>query len=91
VSGEPEQAARREAKTGCPLSRRQLQVLGLYASGEAASTKEIARRLGIDVKTVHNHIAAAARALDSSGTTQTLVVALQQGWVSLSPPAAEAA
>lgn len=83
------QVAKRVARTGCPLSRGQLEVLGLYASGEAASKKDVARLLGITVKTVNNHIAAAARALDSSGTVQTLVLALQRGWVVLPPPTVE--
>jgi DNA-binding NarL/FixJ family response regulator len=89
---EEAQVARREVRTGCPLSDRQLEVFGLLATGEMASLKDVARRLGIDLKTVHNHVGAAARACGTSGTTQTLVVALQQGWVSLAPPAdAEAA
>jgi DNA-binding NarL/FixJ family response regulator len=89
---EEAQVARREVRTGCPLSDRQLEVFGLLATGEMASLKDVARRLGIDLKTVHNHVGAAARACGTSGTTQTLVHVLQQGWVSLSPPAdAEAA
>lgn len=84
---EAAQVAKREARTGCPLSARQLEVLSLFASGEAASKKDVCRILGISESTVHNHIAAAGRALDSSGTIQTMVFAVQQGWVSLPQPA----
>jgi DNA-binding NarL/FixJ family response regulator len=86
------QVARRELRSGCPLSVRQLEIFGLLATGEMASLKDVARRLGIDLKTVHNHVGAASRACGTSGTTQTLVCALREGWVSLGPPAdAEAA
>lgn len=75
----------------CPLSRRQLQVLGVFASGEVASAKEAARVLGVELKTVRNHVDSAARAAGTSGLTQTLVVALQRGWVRLPGGEAEAA
>ena len=63
------------------LSARQVEVLGVWASGEVASSKQVARRLGLAEKTVNNHEAAAARVLGTSGLAQTLVCAVQRGLV----------
>lgn len=78
----------RRVRWECPLSARQLAVLGVLASGEVASVKGVAARLGVTEKTVHNHIGAAARVLGTSGTVQTLVVAVRQGWVLVPGPVA---
>lgn len=80
---EEAQVGRREARTGCPLSARQVEVLGVFASGEVAQAKQVGRRLGMTEKTVTNHVAACARALGTSGTLQTVIVAVLNGWVRL--------
>ncbi len=81
---------RRELRTGCPLSVREMEVLGWFASGRVASAKHVAARLGCSEKTVQNHVVAAARSLGTSGKLQTVIVAMQRGWVTW-PPVAEAA
>lgn len=89
MAWEAVRVARRVGRTGCPLSAREREMLGWFASGEVASAKQVAARMGIEVKTVHNLVASSARALGTSGKLQTVIVAMQHGWVVL--PAAEAA
>lgn len=73
----------RRLRWECPLSARQLDILDVFASGEVSTAKEVAARLGVDTKTVQNQLYTASKVLGTSGITQSLVVALQQGWVSL--------
>ncbi len=63
------------------LSDRQAEVLQLVANG--SSTKEIARTLFISQKTVHNHLAAIYRKLDTQNLTQAVLSAVRLGIIEL--------
>lgn len=67
-----------------PLSRREMQVLTHVAKGQ--SNKEIGVTLTISEQTVKNHITAILRKLDASDRTHAVVMALRQGWISLTEP-----
>lgn len=62
-----------------PLSRREMEVLGLMTKG--MSNKEIASGLGISHQTVKNHMTSILKKLDVRDRTQAAVYALRRGWV----------
>lgn len=64
-----------------PLSRREMEVLGLMTRG--MSNKEIASGLGISHQTVKNHVTSILRKLSVEDRTQAALYALKRGWVRL--------
>lgn len=65
------------------LSKRQVEILQLIANGQ--STKQAARDLGISTKTVHNHLNAVYRRLDTQSLTHAVLSAVRLGIIELNP------
>ena len=63
------------------LSARQVEILQAIANG--ATTKQVARELGITQKTVHNHLNAIYRKLDAQSRTDAVVRATRLGLIAL--------
>lgn len=63
------------------LSRREEEVLGLFAEGLA--TSEVAGRLFISAKTVKNHLASIYEKLDAHDRTQAVLTAVRMGIIQL--------
>jgi DNA-binding NarL/FixJ family response regulator len=64
-----------------PLSEREFDVLRLAARGLA--NKEIARRLGLSIRTVHSHLANIFMKMHVGSRTEAVLQALRQGIISL--------
>jgi DNA-binding NarL/FixJ family response regulator len=63
------------------LSERQREILQMIADG--LSTKQVARQLGITQKTVHNHLNAIYRRLDTQSLTHAVLSAVRLGIIDL--------
>ena len=63
------------------LSERQREILQMIADG--LSTKQVARELGITQKTVHNHLNAIYRRLDTQSLTHAVLSAVRLGFIDL--------
>lgn len=63
------------------LSDRQVQILQAIADG--STTKQVARDLGIAQKTVHNHLNAIYRRLDTQSLTHAVLSAVRLGIIEL--------
>ncbi|MFM7509044.1 MAG: response regulator [Actinomycetota bacterium] len=63
------------------LSERQVEILQMIADGK--STKQAARALGITQKTVHNHLNATYRRLDTQSLTHAVLSAVRLGIIDL--------
>ena len=63
------------------LSERQVEILQAIANG--ATTKQVARQLGITQKTVHNHLNAIYRRLDTQSLTHAVLSAVRLGIIEL--------
>ncbi len=63
------------------LSEREMEVLREAARGLA--NKEIARRLGVSVRTVHTHLGNIFSKLQVGSRTEAVLQALRRGWVRL--------
>lgn len=63
------------------LSERQVQILQMVANGYG--TKQVARELGITQKTVHNHLNAIYRKLDTQSLTHAVLSAVRLGIIHL--------
>lgn len=63
------------------LSDRQTEILQMIADG--MSTKQVARELGITQKTVHNHLNAIYRRLDTQSLTHAVLSAVRLGIIDL--------
>ncbi len=63
------------------LSSRQREILQMIADG--LSTKQAARELGITQKTVHNHLNATYRRLDTQSLTHAVLSAVRLGIINL--------
>ena len=72
-----QQAAQREEL----LSDRQVEILQRIANG--SGTKQVARDLGITQKTVHNHLNAIYRKLDTQSLTHAVLSAVRLGIIDL--------
>lgn len=70
-----------EPDDGPLLSERQIEILQAIADGE--TTKQVARSLGIAQKTVHNHLNAIYRRLDTQSLTHAVLSAVRLGIISL--------
>lgn len=67
--------------TGALLSERQVEILQAIAKG--STTKQVARDLGITQKTVHNHLNAIYRRLDTQSLTHAVLSAVRLGIIEL--------
>lgn len=65
------------------LSERQVEILQKIANG--SGTKQVARDLGITQKTVHNHLNAVYRRLDTQSLTHAVLSAVRLGIIQLDP------
>ncbi len=65
------------------LSDRQVEILQKIADG--LGTKQVARQLGITQKTVHNHLNAIYRRLDTQSLTHAVLSAVRLGIINLGP------
>ena len=63
------------------LSERELDVLRLAARGLA--NKEIARRMGLSIRTVHSHLANIFTKMHVGSRTEAVLLALREGIISL--------
>lgn len=63
------------------LSEREFEVLRLAARG--LPNKEIARRLGLSIRTVHSHLANIFMKMQVGSRTEAVLLALRQGVISL--------
>ena len=63
------------------LSEREFEVLCLAARG--LPNKEIARRLGLSIRTVHSHLANIFMKMQVGSRTEAVLLALRQGMISL--------
>lgn len=75
------EAARVAAQREELLSDRQVEILQKIANG--LGTKQVARELGITQKTVHNHLNAIYRKLDTQSLTQAVLSAVRLGIIQL--------
>ena len=75
------QAADQAEATEELLSERQTEILQMIADG--LSTKQVARELGITQKTVHNHLNAIYRRLDTQSLTHAVLSAVRLGIIDL--------
>ena len=74
-------AAVHEDETEDLLSERQREILQMIADG--LSTKQVARELGMTQKTVHNHLNAIYRRLDTQSLTHAVLSAVRLGIIDL--------
>ena len=65
------------------ILERQTEILQLIADG--LGTKQVARELGITHKTVHNHLNAIYRRLDTQSLTHAVLSAVRKGIIHLDP------
>lgn len=65
---------------GCPLGRRQVQVVSMMADGK--SVKEMSDILGISHNTINSYIAAALDATGTHKATGLVAMCLRRGWIS---------
>ena len=63
------------------LSDRQIEILQAIADG--STTKQVARQLNITQKTVHNHLNAIYRRLDTQSLTHAVLSAVRLGIIEL--------
>lgn len=74
-------AAQQADSTDDPLSERQVEILQMIADGRG--TKQVAQELGITHKTVHNHLNAIYRKLDTQSLTHAVLSAVRKGIIDL--------
>ncbi|HEC36131.1 MAG TPA: helix-turn-helix domain-containing protein [Anaerolineae bacterium] len=67
------------AEYGEPLSKRELEILQLVATG--ATNREVAYRLGISVNTVKVHLRNIFTKLGAESRTEATMIAVREGWV----------
>jgi len=63
------------------LTERELEVLKLAAKG--LSNKDIARHLGLSIRTVQAHLSTVFSKMQVGSRTEAVVQALQKGWLTL--------
>lgn len=66
-----------------PLSRREVDCLRL--TGEGLSVSEVARAIDVSHHTVHYHLTNAVRKLDARNKVHAIIIALEKGWLGISP------
>ncbi|MDF2774343.1 MAG: two component LuxR family transcriptional regulator [Geminicoccaceae bacterium] len=77
----PTTAVRAAANTAQPLTRRELEVLGMLAEGLA--NKNIAARLGISEHTVKTHVASILAKFDAYSRAEAVAVGVRRGLILL--------
>jgi DNA-binding NarL/FixJ family response regulator len=77
------EAAQQSSRAEELLSERQVEILQKIADG--LGTKQVARELGITQKTVHNHLNAIYRRLDTQSLTHAVLSAVRLGIINLGP------
>jgi DNA-binding NarL/FixJ family response regulator len=77
------EAAQQSSRAEELLSERQVEILQKIADG--LGTKQVARQLGITQKTVHNHLNAIYRRLDTQSLTHAVLSAVRLGIINLGP------
>ncbi|HEX6050163.1 MAG TPA: response regulator transcription factor [Gemmatimonadaceae bacterium] len=77
----PANVVRAPADTAQPLTRRELEVLGMLAEGLA--NKNIAARLGISEHTVKTHVASILAKLDAYSRAEAVAVGVRRGLILL--------
>lgn len=78
LSERPQAPSRRAAEL---LSEREFDVLKLAARG--LPNKEIARRMGLSIRTIHSHLANIFTKMQVGSRTEAVLLALRQGMISL--------
>src|SRR5579884_3683986 len=78
LSERPQSLTRRPAEL---LSEREFDVLKLAARG--LPNKEIARRMGLSIRTIHSHLANIFTKMQVGSRTEAVLLALRQGMISL--------
>ena len=63
------------------LTRRETEILSYIAEG--LGNKQIASELGLSEQTVKNHLSSILRKLDVSDRTQAVLIAINNGWVTI--------
>jgi len=76
---DPEIAADALSDERCPLTNRELDVLGLGQHGE--TTAQIARSLNLAPGTVRNHISTVLTKLSVDTRQQAVIMARERGWI----------
>ena len=71
----------RRQRPECPLTDRELQILGFVAEG--CSNRLIGLELGISEQTVKNHLAKVLQRLNVPDRTAAVVLSLRNGWLDL--------
>lgn len=64
---------------GCPLSHRELEIVGHMADGTTA--KVIAQKTGLTFNTINMFIKMARRATGAKNSTALVATALRKGWI----------
>jgi putative nucleotidyltransferase with HDIG domain len=75
----PSHAARPRQAGPCPLSSRELDVLGSLARGRVY--KQIASELGLSTSTVRTHLHNIYRKLGAADRAQAVLIATERGWI----------
>ncbi len=78
-----EAAKQAHARPTISCQDRQVEILQKIADG--LGTKQVARQLGITQKTVHNHLNAIYRRLDTQSLTHAVLSAVRLGIINLGP------
>lgn len=73
------QPARRRREQGCPLTKREFEVLQRLATGRV--TKQIGQDLGISASVVRTHLHNAYEKLGASDRAQAVLSATRNGWI----------
>ena len=81
AAARPASTARPTAPTSQPLTRREIEVLGMLAEGLA--NKNIAARLGISEHTVKTHVASILMKLDAFSRAEAVAIGARQGLILL--------
>jgi two-component system, NarL family, response regulator DesR len=76
---DPDFAAEALAEVDCPLTDRELEILGMV--GDERTATDIARALHLSSGTVRNYISVAMMKLDARSRTQAARIARDQGWI----------
>jgi two-component system, NarL family, response regulator YdfI len=74
-------SVRQTAASSQPLTRREMEVLGMLAEGLA--NKNIAARLGISEHTVKTHVASILTKLDAFSRAEAVAIGARQGLILL--------
>jgi two-component system, NarL family, response regulator DesR len=76
---DPDFAAEALAEVDCPLTDRELEILGMV--GDERTATDIARALNLSSGTVRNYISAAMTKLDARSRAHAARIARDQGWI----------